>query len=334
MVMIGTDSHKRTHTVVAIDDVGRRLGERTLRTNTDGHLQLLAWSEQFEDVVFALEDCRHLTRPLEGDLLRAGQKVVRVPTRLMAGARRGARTPGKSDPIDAEAVALAALRPPDLPVAELEGPAREVKLLSDHRRDLVMQRTRACCQLRWHLHELDPDLVVPTRSLRQANTRERIEVFLGTQGGTVARLAGKLVTRIADLSEEITGLEKELKALVLDQAPRLAVAARVRGAVRRGDHRRDRRDPPVPRQGRLRQVHRHRARSRLVWGLGWQGPPQPRRQPADELRPAYDRPHPSPRSWTRPGLPGQARIARQGPHRSPQELAPAPIRHRLPGAAR
>lgn len=130
MVMIGTDSHKRTHTLVAVDDVGRRLGERTLRANTDGHLQRLAWAAQFADVIFALEDCRHLTRRLEGDLLRAGQRVVRVPTRLMAGARRGARTPGKSDPIDAEAVALAALRHPDLPVAELDGPAREVKLLS------------------------------------------------------------------------------------------------------------------------------------------------------------------------------------------------------------
>jgi hypothetical protein len=40
----------------------------------------------------------------------------------MAATRRGARHPGKSDPIDAEAVALAALRHPDLPVAELDGP--------------------------------------------------------------------------------------------------------------------------------------------------------------------------------------------------------------------
>jgi hypothetical protein len=53
----------------------------------------------------------------------------------MAGARRGGRQPGKSDPIDAEAVALAALRHPDLPVAELDGPTREVKLIVDHRRD-------------------------------------------------------------------------------------------------------------------------------------------------------------------------------------------------------
>lgn len=87
MVMIGTDSHKRTHTVIALDEIGRRLGIKTVRTNSE------EWCAQFADhdeegVRFALEDCRHLTRRLESDLLAAGQRVVRVPTRLMAGARR------------------------------------------------------------------------------------------------------------------------------------------------------------------------------------------------------------------------------------------------------
>jgi hypothetical protein len=45
----------------------------------------------------------------------------------MATARRNGRQPGKSDPIDAEAVALAALRHDGLPVAELDGQAREVR---------------------------------------------------------------------------------------------------------------------------------------------------------------------------------------------------------------
>ena len=110
MIVIGVDSHKRTHTVVAVDQVGRRLGERTVKATSDGHLELVRWSAQWSQVTFALEDCRHLTRRLEQDLLTAGQPVVRVPTRLMAATRRGARHPGKSDPIDAEAVALAALR--------------------------------------------------------------------------------------------------------------------------------------------------------------------------------------------------------------------------------
>ena len=60
----------------------------------------------------------------------------------MAHARDAARTYGKSDPIDALAVARAALREPDLPAARLDGPAREVRLLVDHREDLVGERTR------------------------------------------------------------------------------------------------------------------------------------------------------------------------------------------------
>ena len=100
-----------------------------------------------------------MTRGLERDLLAAGHRLVRVATRLMAQARAQGRQPGKSDPIDAEAVALAALRHHHrLPVAELDGPTRQVKLLVDHRRDLVGERTRVVNRLRWHIHELDPAL--------------------------------------------------------------------------------------------------------------------------------------------------------------------------------
>ena len=129
MIMVGADSQKRTHTFVAVDEVCRYLAEKTVRTNTEGHLEMLRWSRGLAEaapatgaapveVRFALEDCRHLTRRLEGDLLTGGGRVVRVPTRLMAEVRKVGREPGKSDPIDARAVALAALRHPELPVAE------------------------------------------------------------------------------------------------------------------------------------------------------------------------------------------------------------------------
>jgi hypothetical protein len=123
MVMIGTDSHKRTHTAVAVNEVGRRLAEKTVPATSDGHLALVSWARQWPQVSFVAEDCRNMTRRLERDLLAAGHRLVRVPTRLMAQARAQGRQPGKSDPIDAEAVALAALRHHHrLPVAELDGP--------------------------------------------------------------------------------------------------------------------------------------------------------------------------------------------------------------------
>jgi transposase len=80
--------------------------------------------------------------------------VLRVPARLMAEAREGSRQPGKSDPIDALAVARAALREPGLPVAKLDGPSRQLRLLVDPRDDLVAERTCIQSRPRWHLHEL------------------------------------------------------------------------------------------------------------------------------------------------------------------------------------
>jgi transposase len=52
----------------------------------------------------------------------------------------------------------------------LDGPCREVTLLSDYRRDLVKQRTRVVNRLRWHLHELDP----PCRSRPGGLRRYRV----------------------------------------------------------------------------------------------------------------------------------------------------------------
>ena len=91
MVTIGVDSHKRTHTFVAVDEVGKKIAEKTLPAMTEGHLDGLAWAERWTERRWALEDCRHLTRRLESDLLAGGEAVVRVPTRLMASERRGDR---------------------------------------------------------------------------------------------------------------------------------------------------------------------------------------------------------------------------------------------------
>ena len=221
MVVIGVDAHKRTHTLVAVDQVGRKLGERTVAATSEGHFAAVAWAQQWSPVTFAVEDCRHLTRRLEGDLLRAGYRVVRVPTRLMARARRSGRQPGKSDPIDALAVAQAALREPDLPTAQLDGATRHVKLLCDHRRDLVVERTKLCNRLRWHLHELDPELHVPSRGLRRYRVIDRLAGELARFDATVARLARELLVRCRELTVRINQLEGELRDLVRVQAPNL-----------------------------------------------------------------------------------------------------------------
>lgn len=222
MVIIGIDAHKRSHTAVVCDEQGRELARRTSTSLSHDHFELLSWvARQDPQRLWAVEDCRHLSRRLERDLLSAGERIVRVPPKLMAHARDGARSFGKSDAIDALAVARAALRERGLPVAQLDGPERELRLLVDHREDLVQERTRMLNRLRWHLHELDPALDPARGALRRASTLERLTKQLAQKEGTVARIARDLLTRCLELSTRITQLEREIAALIDPLAPSL-----------------------------------------------------------------------------------------------------------------
>ena len=231
VVVVGIDVHKGTHTTVAVDEVGRELGQRTVRATDAGHRQLLRWAlREFAEAAasgklrFAVEDCRHVSVRLERDLLAAGQAVVRVPPKLMAGARASARTRGKSDPIDALAVARAALREPKLPLATHDAVSREVKLLVDHREDLVNERTRMQNRLRWHLHELDPELDPAARSLDRITTLDGIAAFLAGcpfPSSMIVRIATELVADIRVATVRVNAIERELGERMKLIAPRL-----------------------------------------------------------------------------------------------------------------
>jgi transposase len=221
MVVLGVDAHKRSHTIVAADEAGAGLGSITVKATPEGHLKVLGWAAQWPERRWAIEDCRHLSRRLEADLLAVGEMVVRVPTKMMAGVRRSARTRGKSDPIDALAVARAALREPDLPVARLDGPAREVKLLVDYRENLIRERTAAQNRLRWRLHELEPGYDPPAGSLDVYRTLDEIEKLLAAHDGVVADLARLEVTRIREITREANKLQTEIEVRVAEIVPSL-----------------------------------------------------------------------------------------------------------------
>jgi transposase len=223
MMVIGIDAHKRSHTAVTVDDRGRQLSTKTVGTTTQGHLRLLKWATALDgERLWAIEDCRHMTRRLERDLIAAGESVVRVSPKLMADVRDSARTYGKSDPIDALAVARAALREPDLPVARLDGVERELRLLVDHREDLVAERTRIICRLRWHLHELDPGWTPPA-SIDRTSAFDAVTAHLAAcrDNSLVRRLARRLIEHLQMLTAEIDELTAEITQRVSAVAPSL-----------------------------------------------------------------------------------------------------------------
>jgi transposase len=224
VIVIGVDPHKQSHTAAAVERAtGELRGERTVKARQAGHAQLLVWARALgRERLWALEDCRHVSGSLERFLLGRGERVVRVPPRMMGEARGAGRERGKSDAVDALAVARAALREVELPAAQLAGPEREVRLLHDHRADLVAERTRIQNRLRWHLHDLDPELAVPAGGLDRRLWLDRLGRRLARLEPSVqVRISRELVARCRELSRRINELERELEALLRVQAPEL-----------------------------------------------------------------------------------------------------------------
>lgn len=224
MIVIGVDPHTKTHTAVALDVAsGRVLGDRTVACSEEGHDELVAWGRAFGgEHYFAIEDCRHVSGRLERHLLPRGERVVRVPPKMMAGARSSARSYGKSDPIDAEAVARAALREPSLPEACLAGPEHDVRLLVDHRDDLVGERKRIQKRLRWHCHDLEIALDLPPRVLDRYVWLKRLEgVLAALPACTRRRIALDELRHVRELTVEIRSLEREISTLMRELSPEL-----------------------------------------------------------------------------------------------------------------
>lgn len=225
MLTIGIDPHKQTHSGVAVDPLGVQIAQRTVAARREGFGQLLEWARKLDsERVWVLEDVRHVSGSLERFLIDRGETVVRLPPRLMANARRGVRERGKSDPIDALAIARAALREgiDTLPAARLTGAELEIRLLALHRERLVDTRTRLINELRWQLHDLWPDWEIPTRVLIHPGWQTKVAQRLRrTETNVRVRIARDMISRIRELTRTITQLYEQLAGVVKQVAPQL-----------------------------------------------------------------------------------------------------------------
>jgi transposase len=108
MMVFGTDPHKQTHTAVVADELGRKKADKIVRVRrrvpgTD-RLGPRPGAGRAE-----MGSRGRVASGLVRVLLAAGEEVMFIPTRLIAGTRNGGRERGKSDPIDALANARTAL---------------------------------------------------------------------------------------------------------------------------------------------------------------------------------------------------------------------------------
>jgi transposase len=228
MIVIGTDTHKGSHALAAVDEgTGRVRGQREIKADEPGHLAGVRWAQGLdEERVWAIEDCRAVSRRLEQALIAAGERVVRVAPHRMGASRRGERQPGKSDQIDALAIARAVVQDgiDEFPAAYLDEQAMEIRLLLDHRNDLVAERTRIVNRLRWHLLALSPELErsVKRGAFNQARVLDRIDRQLRRMaGGERVRVAREQIARIRTINRQAEQLQRELHELVKAHRPQL-----------------------------------------------------------------------------------------------------------------
>jgi transposase len=223
-VVGGVDCHSRVHHAVALDETGRRLGDRAFPATGVGYAELLGWLRGFGTIaVVGVESTGSYGAALTRFLLKAGVRVVEV-NQPHAHLRRRR---GKTDAVDAEAAARKVLSGEATAIPkDMDGPVEAIRQIRLARRSAVSARTTALCQL--------GDLIVTApaelrarlsrKTLRgQANicTRLRPNRRALTDPVQAAKLAlSTLARRIAALDVEIAQWDKHLEPLVRAVAPR------------------------------------------------------------------------------------------------------------------
>src|SRR4051794_13006071 len=140
-VIVGADPHKRSVTIEAVDNQGVVLATGRFETDTRGYRAMLGYvRRRWPHHRWAIEGAQGVGRPLAQRLLADGETVLDVPAKLAARVRvfdtGNAR---KTDAVDAQAVAMAALRSPKARVLGFAEELVALRLLAD-RRDELSQR--------------------------------------------------------------------------------------------------------------------------------------------------------------------------------------------------
>ena len=226
-VILGVDTHLDLHVGVAIDHLGRRLGELSVPTTAKGYEELLRWAEGFGPVGCAgVEGTSSYGAGLTRHLRARGIEVLEVerPEHRRRNSRRNLR---KSDPSDAEAAARAVLagEAAGLPKSG-DGRVEMIRTLRAARRSAIKARVQAANQLQ-ALRLTAPEQL--RRRLRGLSTKELVSVAARFRIGddprdvpTATRFALRSVARRYEaLSEEIADLDAHLDRLVAQAAPEL-----------------------------------------------------------------------------------------------------------------
>jgi len=331
-VVIGMDPHKRSATIEVMAGDEAVLAGGRYGTDAAGYRVMLAAVRRWPERTWAIEGCQGIGRHIAGRLIADGEQVVDVPPKLSARARVFATGQGrKTDATDAHSVALVGTRMSGLRPVVNDEQLAVLRILVDRRRSLGEEHTRKVSQLHQLLLELIPggakrDLSAAQAKALLATVRPRDAV-----GKTRRRVAAELVADLERIYARKKAANTELEELVKATGTTLldlhgiGPTGAARLLVEVGDI-------PIPEQGTLRVLERHRAHRRLV-GRPDPAPPVAGRQSSDQPCFAHHGPRPTPQPHPGPGLLRTQEGRRQIRHGSHALRQTPTVRHRLPDDA-
>ncbi|MCA1837976.1 MAG: IS110 family transposase [Actinobacteria bacterium] len=221
-IKVGVDPHKDSHEVAACDAMGRELNRTTFPNTETGNQDALDWIQALDaELVVGVECSGSYGAVLTRLLVRAGLDVREVPSLLTHGERRRRPAQGKSDQVDALAIARAVARGEGLSLPKLGDIYEELKLLVDERKSLVTRKTQLINKTHSDLVILRPgyhrEIPRLNRKCHIARARKLVNKDTSTRGLLVkARL--KEIERVI---AEISTIEKLIKAKVLESGTSL-----------------------------------------------------------------------------------------------------------------
>ena len=236
----GVDSHKDTLALAVIDDNGRPVLTRQIANEASGFTELAALALEHHVERLGIEGSTNFGWAAAMHLAEAGVTVVEVPPLMTSRERLSRPGQGKTDPVDAVAIARITAREDNLPaVRPMEGLPADLRVLMDYREQLIAERTatanRVHTDLGWlhpgYQHQL-PKLTNPAHpqaaaallkgdsSVRAAITRSRLQRMIA------------ITTELAELRTQITDLVAASKtSLTKIYGAGVFVAARILAEV-------------------------------------------------------------------------------------------------------
>jgi transposase len=214
-VFAGIDSHKRTLAVAVVDDAGRQIDVDEFANDRKGHTRLATWLANHQPNRVGVEGSGHLGRAASAFLVDVGFDVREVPCEHTVRERRRRAGGGKSDPIDALAIARVTAREANLvPARCKDDSAEELRILSDYRRQLITERIRLVNRIHADLVIVVPGYKdkVPVLT-RPTHVRAARRLLHGKSGFRVELIRRRL-DRVAVIDRDAAELKARLEQLV------------------------------------------------------------------------------------------------------------------------